>query len=145
MRSRSQEEALHKLVALADVQCWRGFAEEINLDQADVWHAAGCMQLRKDAAVPLCDEEKIAYLQDAYENYSIGHGQFEVGPCNGRFAPLSGRVIRFSTPRGVLTRFPNDVILDMLDVLEIDAVEDDDVVFGFLPDAAASVPGSQSP
>ena len=71
--------------------------------------------------------------------------EFEVGPCNGRFAPLSGRVIRFSTPQGVLTRCPNDVILDMLDVLEIDAVEDDDVVFGFLPDAAASVPGSQSP
>ena len=140
LRSKSEEEALRKLVAMADVECWRGFAEEINLDQADIWRAVGCVQLRKDAAVPLRDEEKLEFLQDAYENYCNGQGEFEVGPCNGRFAPASGRVIRFDTPTEALERCPNEGILDMLDVLEVEAVEENGVVFGFLPDVLTSIP-----
>ena len=139
LRSKDEEAALRKLVALADVECWRGFAEEISIDQADCWRAAGCVQLRHDAAVPLRVEEKLGYLSDAYENYTRGLGEFEVVPCGGRFTPASGRAIRFGTPPDELEHCPNAIILDMLDVLEIEAVEDNGVVFGFLPDVHAPV------
>ena len=139
LRSKDEEAALRKLVALADVECWRGFAEEISIDQADCWRAAGCVQLRHDAAVPFRVEEKLGYLSDAYENYTRGLGEFEVVPCGGRFAPASGRAIRFGTPPEELDHCPNAIILDMLDVLEIEAVEDNGVVFGFLPDVHAPV------
>ena len=68
VRTAEQEVALRRLARLADVEADKGMAEEISLEDADMWYASDLMELRERARIPLCRAEIVGFLSRDYEN-----------------------------------------------------------------------------
>ena len=140
VRTVGQEVALRRLARLADVEADKGMAEEISLEDADMWYASDLMELRERARIPLLRDEIVEFLSRGYENCARN---FEACRCvpihkgNQHGWPIGHAVVfTWRDDDG-----PHPAIEDMLDVMGIDAVrtsfEGRDVIVGLLGDRCA--------
>ena len=140
VRTVGQEVALRRLARLADVEADKGMAEEISLEDADMWYASDLMELRERARIPLLRAEIVEFLSRGYENCARN---FEACRCvpihkgNQHGWPIGHAVVfTWRDDDG-----PHPAIEDMLDVMGIDAVrtsfEGRDVIVGLLGDRCA--------
>jgi len=74
LRTGTQEAALRALVALADVNSCRGYAEEVSLKDAPIWRSSKFVERRQAARLPLYVEELHEFLRDATANYVAEEG-----------------------------------------------------------------------
>ena len=81
VRTPQQEASLRNLVDLADIKADRGLAEEVSLEDADMWHNSKFVELREESRTPLRRDEICEFLARGYENCAEGV------PCraNSRF------------------------------------------------------------
>ena len=143
VRTVEQETALRSLARLADVEADKGMAEEISLEDADMWYAARLMELRERARLPLRRDEIVDFLSRGYENCAQN---FEACVCvpihegNPHGWPIGHAVVFTWTDDDG----PHPAIEDILDVMGIDAVrassEGKDAIVGFLGDRRAHQP-----
>ena len=141
VRTVKQEVALRRLARLADVEADKGMAEEISLEDADMWYASDLMELRERARIPLRRTEIVEFLSRGYENCARN---FEACRCvpihkgNQHGWPIGHAVVFTWTDED---DGPHPAIEDMLDVMGIDAVrtsfEGRDAIVGLLGDRCA--------
>ena len=140
VRTAEQEVALRRLARLADVEADKGMAEEISLEDADMWYASDLMELRERARIPLRRAEIVEFLSRGYENCARN---FEACRCvpilkgNQHGWPIGHAVVFTWTDDDG----PHPAIEDMLDVMGIDAVrtsfEGRDAIVGLLGERCA--------
>ena len=140
VRTAEQEVALRRLARLADVEADKGMAEEISLEDADMWYASDLMELRERARIPLRRSEIVEFLSRGYENCARN---FEACRCvpihkgNQHGWPIGHAVVFTWTDDDG----PHPSIEDMLDVMGIDAVRTSfdgrDAIVGLLGDRCA--------
>ena len=141
VRTAEQEVALRRVARLADVEADKGMAEEISLEDADMWYASDLMELRERARIPLRRSEIVEFLSRGYENCARN---FEACRCvpilkgNQHGWPIGHAVVFTWTDED---DGPHPAIEDMLDVIGIDAVrtsfEGRDAIVGLLDDRRA--------
>ena len=141
VRTAEQEVALRRVARLADVEADKGMAEEISLEDADMWYASDLMELRERARIPLRRSEIVEFLSRGYENCARN---FEACRCvpilkgNQHGWPIGHAVVFTWTDED---DGPHPAIEDMLDVMGIDAVrtsfEGRDAIVGLLGDRCA--------
>ena len=68
VRTPQQEASLRNLVDLADIKADRGLAEEVSLEDADMWHNSKFVELREESRTPLRRDEICEFLARGYEN-----------------------------------------------------------------------------
>ena len=116
-------------------------AEEISLEDADMWYASDLMELRERARIPLRRAEIVEFLSRGYENCARN---FEACRCvpihkgNQHGWPIGHAVVFTWTDDD---DGPHPAIEDLLDVMGIDAVrtsfEGRDAIVGLLGDRCA--------
>ena len=121
VRTAEQEVALRRVARLADVEADKGMAEEISLEDADMWYASDLMGLRERARIPLSRAEIVEFLSRGYENCARN---FEACRCvpiheGNQHGWPSGHAVVFTWTGD---DGPHPAIEDMLDVIGIDAV-----------------------
>ena len=140
VRTAEQEVALRRVARLADVEADKGMAEEISLEDADMWYASDLMGLRERARIPLSRAEIVEFLSRGYENCARN---FEACRCvpiheGNQHGWPSGHAVVFTWTGD---DGPHPAIEDMLDVIGIDAVrtsfEGRDAIVGLLDDRRA--------
>lgn len=144
VRTVGQEVALRRLARLADVEADKGMAEQVSLEDADMWYASNLMELRKQARIPLCRDEIVKFLSRAYENCARN---FEACRCvpihsgNQHGWPIGHAVVFTWTDDDGGDDGPHPAIEHMLDVMGIDSVrtafEGRDAIVGLLGDRCA--------
>lgn len=139
VRTPEQEATLRTLTRLADVEADRGLADEVSLEDADMWYASRFMELREHARIPLRRDEIMGFLSRGYETCAQN---FEECRC---VQILKGNQHGWPVGHAVVFTWtddePHPAIDNILDVMDIDSVrtsfEGRDAIVGFLGDRCA--------
>ena len=144
VRTPQQEAALRNLVELADVKADRGLAEQVSLEDADLWYHSKFVELREESRTPLRRGEICEFLARGYENCAEGECR-AVQICDSEKQGMqAGHAVVFTW----VGDGPHPAIEHMLDVMDIESVrtmfEGKDSIVGFLGDRCAQY-GPQNP
>ena len=144
VRTPQQEAALRNLVELADVKADRGLAEEVSLEDADLWYNSKFVELREESRTPLRRHEICDFLARGYENCAEGACRAVQIRDSNKQGMQAGHAVVFTWAGDG----PHPAIEHMLDVMDIESVrttfEGEDAIVGFLGDRCAQY-GPQNP
>jgi len=134
VRTAQQEAALRNLVELADVKADRGLAEEVSLEDADLWYNSKFVELREESRTPLRRDEICEFLARGYENCAEGACRAVQIRDSNEQGMQAGHAVVFTWAGDG----PHPAIEHMLDVMDIESVrttfEGQDAIVGFLGD-----------
>jgi hypothetical protein len=145
VRTCQQEAALRTLVELADVKADRGLAEEVSLEDADMWYNSRFVELREKSRTPLRRDEICEFLARGYENCAEGECRAVQISNSNQQGMQAGHAVVFTWAGD----WPHPAIEHMLDVMDIEWVrttfEGEDAIIGFLGDRRAHTPPKPCP
>ena len=134
VRTPQQEASLRNLVDLADIKADRGLAEEVSLEDADMWHNSKFVELREESRTPLRRDEICEFLARGYENCAEGECRAVQIRDSNKQGMQAGHAVVFTWAGDG----PHPAIEHMLDVMDIESVrttfEGEDAIVGFLGD-----------
>ena len=134
VRTPQQETVLRNLVQLADVKADQGLAEEVSLEDADMWLNSKFIELREEARVSLRRDEICEFLARGYESCAQGECRAVQVQNNNKQGWPAGHAVVFTW----VGDGPHPAIDQMLDVMDIDSerttFEGQDAIVGFLGD-----------
>ena len=134
VRTPQQEASLRNLVDLADIKADRGLAEEVSLEDADMWHNSKFVELREESRTPLRRDEICEFLARGYENCAEGECRAVQIRDSNKQGMQTGHAVVFTWAGDG----PHPAIEHMLDVMDIESVrttfEGEDAIVGFLGD-----------
>ena len=137
VRTSQQEAALRTLVELADVKADRGLAEEVSLEDADMWYNSRFVELREKSRTPLRRDEICEFLARGYENCAEGECRAVQISNSNQQGMQAGHAVVFTWAGD----WSHPAIEHMLDVMDVEWVrttfEGEDAIIGFLGDRRA--------